>query len=149
VTSEKSYDNAQRLDLLIPRLGALETATAGDTGWTDTGSLTSGWGKGSGYFKYRKLLPGVVLIAAKALTVGTVADATQILSNANGLGSGYQPAAAQQLNATTNSLKTSPVNASFLEPAWLEFEPGGGVQVFGVQSSATFLNCFGLIYTDI
>lgn len=145
MTSDKAYDAHQRLDALVARVGALE----GDANWTDTGAMAASWGKGVGYFKYKLMLPGIVAIAAKALTVGTVADGTTILSNANGLQAGYTPGSAQQLVASTNSLKTSPVNASFLEPCWLEFEPGGGVQCFGVQSSATFLNCFGVIYTDI
>ena len=145
--SEKAYTTEQRLNGLVAALGPLASFVP-DAGWTDTGSMNSGWGKGSGFFRYKKILPSVVAIAVKGLTVGTVADATTILTNANGLPSGYQPAGAQQLVASTNSLKTSPVNASFLEPCWLEFEPGGGAECFGVQSSATFLNCFGLIFTD-
>jgi hypothetical protein len=147
MTSEKSYSTEQRLNALIAALGPLGSFVP-DASWTDTGSLTASWGKGSGFFRYKRILPNIVAVAAQALTVGTVADATTILTNANGLGSGYRPGSAQQVVASTNSLKTSPVNASFLEPCWLEFETGGGVQCFGVQASATFLNCYGLIFTD-
>lgn len=147
MTSEKSYGTEARLNALITGMGSLAGFTP-DAGWTNTGALTAGWGKGgAGFLRYKLILPGVVAIAAVALTPGTVADATTICTNANGLGSGYQPGWAQQLVATTDSLKTSPVNSSYLEPAWLEFEPGGGVQCFGVQASATFLNCTGLIFT--
>lgn len=117
-------------------------------GWIDTGSMTGGWGKGSGFFRYKYLTQGVTAIAAKALTLGTVADGTTILTNANGLPAGVAPGSAQQLLASTNSLKGSPVTSGGFEPAWLEFEPAGSVQCFGCVLAATFLNCFGLIFTD-
>jgi hypothetical protein len=150
MTSEKSYSTEARLAALVARVAALEAAGIGaDASWTDTGGLTASWGKGTGYFKYKFIATGVVMVAAQGLTVGTAADATTILSNANGLTSAYRPAGPKQIPATTNDIKTSPVAGTSFEGSWLEFETGGGVQCFGVGAAATFLNCFGIFTTDL
>lgn len=149
MTSEKAYDNAARLDALVARVAALEGAGIGaDTSWTDTGSMAASWGKGTGYFKYKFICTGVVMIAAQALTIGTDTDGTTILTNANGLSSAYRPLGPKQIMASTNALRTGAVGTA-TEPAWLEIQAGGGVQCFGFALAATFGNCFGVFTTDL
>jgi hypothetical protein len=151
MTSDKAYDIERRYNALVPALAARVTAleAAADT-WHDTGSMTNGWGKGTGYFKYRLLLPGVVIVAAKDLTctTATVADGTTILTAANGLNpNSYQPAANHIVNAWTDQTRIAV--GSNVESCGLKFITDGSVQCLGVGGSATTLNCYGLVFTDI
>jgi hypothetical protein len=143
MTSDKSYDVEQRLSGLI--------AAGPDASWTDTGSMTgSGWGKGSGYFRYKLLMAGVVVVAVKDLTISgtaTVADGTTILSAANGLNSGYRPGANQIRNAWTDEERIAV--GSNVESCGLKFVTDGSVQCLGIGPVATTLNCAALLFTDI
>jgi sugar (pentulose or hexulose) kinase len=146
MNSEKAAETARRLDAHFANDYHLPPVT---DSWHDVGPMSASWAKSGGFFKYSLLMPGVVAIAAQALTPGTVSDGTTILTAANGLPAGYLPSHPAQLVATTNFLKTAPVGTASYEPAWLEFEVGGSVQCFGFGLSATFANCFGLIFTTI
>lgn len=158
MTSEKTYDNAQRLDALVGRTGTLEsqvatlqaqvTALQGDASWTDTGGLTNSWGKGTGYLRYKLISPGWVALAAQALTIGTDTDGTTIITAANGLPTGYRPGGPKQIMASTNALRTGAVGTA-TEPCWLEIQSGGSIQCFGIAVAATFLNCFAAFPIDI
>lgn len=145
MTSEKTVDNAQRIDALVARIAALE----GDSSWTDTGGMTGTWSKASGYFKYKFIGKGIVMVAAQNLIPGTVADGTTILTAANGLAAAYRPAGPKQLPCTSNFIKTAPVGSGSFEGSWFEFEAGGSVQCFGFGTAATFANCFGIFTTDL
>jgi hypothetical protein len=79
MTSEKAYDNAQRLDDLI----------GGQTDWVDTGAMSASWAKG-GFLRYRRDLAGNTHLQGQNLTVGTAANGTIILSSANGLPAGFR-----------------------------------------------------------
>jgi hypothetical protein len=143
MTSEKAYDNSQRLDLLVPRVGAVESLVGTDS-WHDTAGMANGWGKGTGYFKYTLIVPGLVGVAWDGLTLGTVADGTTILSAANGLPSGYRPAVGRKLCSTTDVIK---VNGAAFEMASFEFESGGSVQCFGFGTAATYASGTGFYAT--
>lgn len=153
--SEKSYTSEQRINALIPRIGALE----GGAGWLDasppvfdhwqdTGGLQNGWGKGSGFFKFVLLLPRLVLWKAEGLTCSgaTVADNTVILSSANGFISGYRPPSAFSFPAFTDDLKVGS-HSGPAEAAQLAVQTDGSVQVRGVGTSATVLNSWGIFPT--
>ena len=141
MTSEKSQDNAQRIDAHI---GDGLAHPPVDSSWTDTGSMSAGWGKGTGFFKYKMILPGVVMFVAQGLTCGsaTVLDGTTILSNANGFAAGYRPGTAKTFPAYSDTLKVSPNTASFPEAAALQVQSGGGVQCIGIGAAATLVHCW-------
>lgn len=151
MTSEKSYDNAQRLDALVGRVGTLEGGAGWlDTGnnvfdsWQDTGGLANGWGKGSGFWKFVHILPRLVLFHAEGCTVGTVADGTTILAAANGFPSGYRPPAVLSFPAWTDNLKSG---TSSYEGAQVSVQTDGSVTVRGFSTAATVMNAWGIFPT--
>jgi len=148
MTSEKSIDTAQRVDQLVPRVGTVENLLAA-VSWQDTAGMQNGWGKGSGWFKYTRLIiPTLVMFSAQGLTCdgATVADDTVILSSSNGFPSGYRPGAAQAFPAYTDDLKVG-YHSGPAEAAQLAIQTNGSVQVRGVGLSATVLNCWGIFTT--
>jgi hypothetical protein len=148
MTSEKSYATEQRFNVLIAALGPLATFQP-DASWTDSGSLTAGWGKGSGYFRWKLILPGVVGIAVKDLTVGTTTtDGTTILSAANGL-TGYTGSTNKRLSAYVDIQRLDAVHTTNPNGVALSFITDGSVQCYGVAASATILSCYGLYFKDI
>jgi len=156
MTWEKSYDSAQRLDLLVARVAALEAAsgpaiTIGS--WTDTSSMANGWGKGTGYFKYCKLTIGglsFIFIDAQSLTTGTVADGTQIVTTA--LAGSFQPATQQVFTAYCDDTKAGVHNttsiAGVAEMSALTLNADGTIHCYGIQSSATTVSAKALISLD-
>ena len=134
------------------------TATGGTAGspslittdtWHDTGALQSSWGKGSGYFKYQLLANGMVAVAAKDLNCSgaTVTDGTTILSAANGLPTGYQPAANHTVPAYADVTRVA--SGSNNESAALKFVSDGSVQCLGIAAAATLVSCYAIIPIDI
>lgn len=150
MTSEKSYATEQRLNALFNSLGSMATFTP-DSSWTDTGTLTNSWTKGtSGFIRYKAVLPFVTAVIAVALAPGTVADGTLVCSGANGLPTGYRPTTTNQsIVADTNALKVSPVSGTSFENARLTFNTDGSITCNGFSTAATYCNCAGLVFTDI
>jgi hypothetical protein len=166
MTSEKSVSTEQRMAALVPRVGTAETTISSQTttlashtstlasidtdSWQDTAGMTAGWGKGSGFFKFRKIFPDLVIFFAQGLTCSgaTVADDTTILSGANGFPSGYRPSTAKAFMAYTDDLKVG-IHSGPAEAAQLAIQTGGSVQCRGIGTSATVLNCWGIFPTDI
>lgn len=148
MTSDKSYDNALRLDALVPRVGTLEGLVPGDT-MHDMGTMTAGWSKATGFIKYTLLLPGVVGIAIKDLqcTGATVTDGTTIVGSGQGLPSGYQPATNKTLVAYCDVLRI--VSGSNNEAAALRFINDGSIQCVGIAASATIVSCYGLLFINV
>lgn len=128
---------------------AAPTLIVTDT-WHDTGAMTgTGWGKGSGYFKYRLLPDGTVMVAAKDLTIAggaAVADGTTILSAANGLPAAYAPVTNKIIPAYSDVLK---VNGGAFEAAAFKFVNDGSVQCLGFSTAATTADCYAVFPVDI
>lgn len=145
MSSELAWEARQRLDR---HFGTDYHLPAPDASWTSVGTMTGGWSKASGFFMYRRLMPGVVAIAAKDLqcTGATVANGTTILAVAQGLPGSYQPSTNKVLVAYCDVLKVSGIG---YEAAALKFVNDGSVQCLGVSTGATILSCYGLLYTDI
>jgi hypothetical protein len=116
------------------------TVVTTDT-WHETGGLESGWGKGSGFFKYTLLPNNMVAVCAQGLTIGTVADTTPILSAANGLPPAYQPTTPKSLVADTNNIKAG---SATYENARLTFNTDGSVIISGFNLNATYCNLNGI-----
>lgn len=156
MTSEKSYDNASRLDALVARVAALEAAPAGPTvtigNWNDTSAMSNGWGKGAGWFKYQHwTINGTnwLYLSAKLLTPGTVADGTQIVTTA--LASFYQPATAVRFPVWTYDVKGGPgtPTAGPAEMAGFELQADGTIHTFGVFVNSSRVDCNVLIPLDL
>ena len=156
-TADKAYDLAARMDRHVtthikssdipslPALGDYATYTA-MTGWTETGSLANGWGKGSGYFKYRRFFTNMWLIAAKDLNCasGTKTNDTTILTTAN---AGWSaPATNHILPAFCDAARTGTYG---LEVPSLTFVNDGSVRCLGVAGGAQTLSCYGWLFIDI
>jgi hypothetical protein len=151
MTSEKAYDNAQRLNAAIPRIGALESGAGWLTNsppvfdhWQDTAGLQNGWGKGTGYWKFVHILPRIVWFKCEGLTTGTATDGTIILSSANGFPSGYRPPDVHSFPAWTDNLK---VGTATYEGAQIAVQTDGSVTIRGFNASATVLASWGMFPT--
>lgn len=162
MTSEKSYATEQRLNQLRSDLSGYATTGSlssyelhsalgpfaeynNQTSWTDTGGLSNGWGKGaSGFFKYMRFFSNVWFVAAHGLTVGTTTDNTTILTNA---AFGIAAATNHYLPAYADVIKL--VTGSNSEAAALRFNTDGTVSCYGIASTATIVDCYGILFVDI
>jgi hypothetical protein len=148
MTSEKSYDNAQRIDLLVPRVGTLEGHDVLTMGaWQDTSSMTNGWSKTTGYFKYVHFTLGAlnfIYFSAKLLAPGTDTDGTQIVTTA--LASFWRPVTAQRFPIWSDAQRTGTAG---LESAGFELQADGTIHCFGIAAGSTRCDVNAFVPLDL
>jgi hypothetical protein len=134
VTSEKSVDNAQRIDALVARIATLEANTLNTAydSWHETAALANGWAKGSGYLKYKLLNPYVIWLEAMSISPGTVADGTPILTSA--LGTAYRPQTWKRFPVFVDNVKAG---SATYEMAACALMADGTINTYGVNVNAT------------
>lgn len=126
MTSEKSYDSAQRLDALVT---ALVTTDPG--GWTNVGRL-NGWAVITGTSQPSPAVTFIdyanrFVLYQGALATGTVADTTVV----GNIPAPYRPKNAKvTINLGTNGGAPTPT-----EMAYFEIQLNGDVQTFGVKAA--------------
>jgi hypothetical protein len=136
-------------ELLISLAGEAGTDPAGNTypaglRWNSPVSnmpaMSNGWTVG-GHAAYALDPLGNLVVSFKDLVPGSVADGTTIWG-AGSLPAAYVPVNSRRIVSWCDGLKTVGGN---LEAAGLDFQTDGSVDVYGVSSGATRLDCFAVI----
>ena len=131
---------------------AAPTVITTDTWHTLTGFVT-GWSVGN-YCKYKLIENNAVRLAFSGLTPdGTLtskADATTILSAANGLPAGYRPATNHRIVCFCSDQRTSPdAGATGLSSPALMFLTDGSIQCFGIGNHSLRVDLYCDMPVDI
>jgi hypothetical protein len=109
------------------------------TAWADMGSMSNGWSVGT-HARYRKTMDGLLVLAWRALSVGTETDGTVIWSAANGLPAGFRPVNNNHIIVAATDHMASPGGLGS-ESATVVLNTDGSVTIQGFAGSGNSTRC--------